>query len=452
MNTSYILIILAILILVAYLFDEIAKKTRFPSVILLIITGMGIRSFVEFFTDLDYEFLNTVVPLLGTIGLIMIVLEEALELKINKQKLPIIIKGLLASVVLLLANLYLLSWIFQKFFQFDYPSAVMYSIPLAVLSSAVAIPSASVLLKIDKEFVVYETTFSDILGIAIFYYAIDQFSVGKPVNSANEIMDLLGLILIISVISFVLTLLLKRVMQVIGNQNKFFLILAILLGIYGLGKQMHYPVLLTIFIFGVILNNAPRLIPRFINKKLKVTPYDRGLYDFKLLTVGFSFLVRIFFFLFFGFSILYYEFNSYKPFAIGLGLFLVMFVVRWVYFSILKLKLSFNPTPILYIAPRGLISILLFLEIGVIKDFNVDGKGIVDEKLLLIVILTSMVFMLAGTMKKKKDVLIKEDEEESVQSDVESEVVSEDAFEETSSEARPFDENDNDERLEPDTT
>lgn len=452
MSTSYILIILAILILVAYLFDEIAKKTRFPSVILLIITGMAIRSFVEFFTDLEYEFLNTVVPVLGTIGLIMIVLEEALELKISKQNLPILIKGLLASVVLLLANLYLLSWIFQKFFQFDYQSAVMYSIPLAVLSSAVAIPSASALLKIDREFVVYETTFSDILGIAIFYYAIDQFSVGKAVDSTSEIMDLLGLILIISIISFVLTLLLKRVMQVIGNQNKFFLILAILLGIYGLGKHMHYPVLLTVFIFGVILNNASRLIPRFINKKLKVTSYDRGLYDFKLLTVSFSFLVRIFFFLFFGFSILYSEFNSYKPFAIGLGLFLVMFVVRWVYFSILKFKLSFNPTPILYMAPRGLISILLFLEIGIIKDFSVDGRGIVDEKLLLIVILTSMVFMLAGTMKKKKEVVVKKDEEESVQSEVESDVVSEDAYEETSSEERPFDERDNDQRFEPDTT
>ena len=44
-------------------------------------------------------------------------------------------------------------------------NSVIYSIPLSIISSAVAIPSAASLLKHQKEFVIYESTFSDILGV-----------------------------------------------------------------------------------------------------------------------------------------------------------------------------------------------------------------------------------------------------------------------------------------------
>jgi hypothetical protein len=50
-------------------------------------------------------------------------------------------------------------------------------------------------------------------------------------------------------------------------------------------------------------------------------------------------------------------------------------------------------------APRGLISILLFLQIKDIGFINFS-ESIIDEKVLLIVILSSMFVMLFGTMKK----------------------------------------------------
>ena len=51
-------------------------------------------------------------------------------------------------------------------------------------------------------------------------------------------------------------------------------------------------------------------------------------------------------------------------------------------------------------SPRGLISILLFLQI---KDLNVivTKNTIVDERLLLVVIVSSMLFMIFGTMGSK---------------------------------------------------
>ena len=50
-------------------------------------------------------------------------------------------------------------------------------------------------------------------------------------------------------------------------------------------------------------------------------------------------------------------------------------------------------------SPRGLISILLFLQLGTLNDTNLK-TNIIDERVLLLVILFSMLIMLLGTLKK----------------------------------------------------
>tara|TARA_B100000965_G_C19067878_1_gene530714 strand:- start:169 stop:417 length:249 start_codon:yes stop_codon:yes gene_type:complete len=66
--------------------------------------------------------------------------------------------------------------------------------------------------------------------------------------------------------------------------------------------------------------------------------------------------------------------------------------------------------------PRGLISILLFLQIKDLDFVNITDS-IIDEKVLLIVILSSMLAMLFGTIKKdnkKNDLNLDEDISESI--------------------------------------
>lgn len=48
-------------------------------------------------------------------------------------------------------------------------SAWLYAAPLSFLSSAIIIPSVSGLSNNKKDFHIYESTFSDILGIMMFY-------------------------------------------------------------------------------------------------------------------------------------------------------------------------------------------------------------------------------------------------------------------------------------------
>jgi len=399
MNTLSILFALPLIVIFSYLFDTIARKTKFPAVILLMFTGILIRTVTAASGYNDFEFLENLIPVLGTIGLILIVLEGAFELEISLEKLPLILKGFLAAFFILIANIWLLQWLFGFLFQMETNEAVLYAIPLSIISSAVAIPSASSLLNQEREFVIYESTFSDILGIMIFNYALRQFESQEPLVGSAPLINLGFQIIGVIIISVLITYILFRLLQKIDHQVKFFLILALLILVYALGKLFHLPALVTIFIFGIFLGNVKNLLPRFLNNSLDLEKTEKGLREFHVLTSESTFIVRTFFFLFFGFSIQLINFNSFSPLIYGFIIFITMLLFRYLYFTVTTLKIK--PSPIVYMSPRGLISILLFIQLKEVSYINTIQVPI-DERVLLIVILSSMLIMLLGTMKKQK--------------------------------------------------
>ena len=397
MNTLAILFVLPLLIIFSYIFDSIAKKTKFPSVILLMFTGMLIRLGVDFYGEVELQFLDQLIPVLGTLGLILIVLEGALELDIERKKIPLILKGFLAALVILIANIVGLSFIFETVLLLERTTAVVYAIPLSIISSAVAIPSASGLLTKDKEFVVYESTFSDILGIMAFNYALTQYQNQATLIGMQPLFELGLQIVGVIAISIAITYCLFQLLQQIDQHIKFFLILALLVLVYAFGKYFHLPALVTIFIFGLFLKNVTALLPQFLQKHLNIEKTHQGLHEFHLLTAESTFLVKTFFFLFFGFSISFGQFDSIMPLLYGSLILAVMIGVRYVYFLLTQFNLK--PGPLMYMSPRGLISILLFLQI---KDIDFISKTtLIDERVLLVVILLSMFVMTFGNLKHK---------------------------------------------------
>ena len=399
MNTLSILIVLPLLVVFSYLFDAIARKTKFPSVILLMFTGIIIRAITNLYGFTDFGSLDKVIPVLGTVGLILIVLEGALELDIKKEKLPVILKGFFAAALILILNIIAVSWAFENILNLEHKTAIIFAIPLAIISSAVAIPSAAGLLNREKEFVVYESTFSDILGIMIFNYAIRQFESNQTLISAESIVALGLQIIGVIVVSLIITYLLFQLLQKIEHHVKFFLILALLVLVYAFGKFFHLPALVTIFIFGLFLSNVKALLPGFMQRYLDLNQTEKGLHEFHILTAESTFLVKTFFFLFFGFSISLVEFSSVTPFIYGVLIFGIMLLIRYVYFIATTFKIK--PSPLVYMSPRGLISILLFLQIKEVTFIN-TAASIIDEQVLLVVILASMLMMTLGTMKKSK--------------------------------------------------
>ena len=399
MNTLIILFVFPLLIIFSYLFDAFSRKTKFPSVILLMFTGIIIRIIISTNGYDEIGFLDNLIPVLGTIGLILIVLEGALELEIKKEKLPIILKGFFAALVILIINITALKWMFTNIFEMNTQLAILSAIPLAIISSAVAIPSAAGLLNKDREFVVYESTFSDILGIMIFNYALRQFEANQPLIGTTPLISLFFQILGVVVISVAITYILFRLIRQIDHHVKFFLILALLIMVYAFGKLFHLPALVTIFIFGIFLSNVKSLLPQFLKNYLELDQTEKELDEFHILTAESAFLVRTFFFLFFGFSVQLADFKSVQPLFYGVLIILIMLLLRYAYFTVTTFKLK--PSPLVYMSPRGLISILLFIQLKEVEFINLSNS-LIDERVLLIVILSSMLFMLIGTLKKQQ--------------------------------------------------
>jgi NhaP-type Na+/H+ or K+/H+ antiporter len=164
---------LAGIIILSFFFNIISKKTNIPSVLLLILLGMGLKIGLKsagIFKDVE---LDSILEILGNVGLVMIVLEAALDLKLEKEKTGMIFKAFLVALLGIGGSMFALG----AFFVYIFPSAgwytaILYAIPLSIMSSAIIIPSVGGLRGLKKEFMVYESTFSDILGIMVFYFML----------------------------------------------------------------------------------------------------------------------------------------------------------------------------------------------------------------------------------------------------------------------------------------
>jgi|ERR1035437_6916269 Kef-type K+ transport system membrane component KefB len=97
--TTTIIIIICPALLIAYIFDLTSSKTKIPSVILLLLFGMGLKQITDYF-KIQIPDIDIMLPIFGTVGLILIVLEGSLELEFNKLK----IKKLVMMIGLMFAK------------------------------------------------------------------------------------------------------------------------------------------------------------------------------------------------------------------------------------------------------------------------------------------------------------------------------------------------------------
>ena len=113
-----------------------------------------------------------ILEVLGIVGLIMIVLEAALDLELKRKNLTLILKSFFLGLILLVLSAFTFALIFISLLDLELIAALLYAIPLSIISSAIVIPSVEGLSRDKKEFMIYESAFSDILGIMFFFLLI----------------------------------------------------------------------------------------------------------------------------------------------------------------------------------------------------------------------------------------------------------------------------------------
>ena len=155
--TTAIIITICTLLLIAYVFDLTSSKTRIPSVILLLLLGWIVRQ-ISTFVGITIPNLSALLPILGTIGLILIVLEGSLELELNKSKSRMVLKTFVMALLPMLALSFLVAGLFHYYGDFSFKHCLANAIPICIISSAVAIPSVRSLNSFNKEFIIYESS------------------------------------------------------------------------------------------------------------------------------------------------------------------------------------------------------------------------------------------------------------------------------------------------------
>ena len=391
-NTPSVLIALAAIVIVSYLFNLLAKKTRVPSVLMLLGTGIILGALGKYF-DFPQPNVQPSLEILGSIGLIMIVLEAALDLEFSKDRRSLVGRSFILTLLEMGFTVFFLAGLFHVGMDAPWENAILYAVPLSILSSAIVIPSIEYFKKDLKEFMIYQSTFSDILGIMLFYFLVEGFE--NPSGNATEWLLQFGWSFGISVIvSAVFSYLLVIMLQNIKTQLKLFLLISALILLYAVGKLLHLSSLLVILIFGMILNNPQLFFPGRLRRLLKANIVSTLLKDFKLITRETAFIVRTFFFVVFGYSI------DLSSLGNPLVIFFAILSLIGIY-QIRKVSVLWTvktPSTLLnYLAPRGLITILLFYAIP--ANMSIDQF---DNGILLYIILVSSSIMAWGMVRHKE--------------------------------------------------
>lgn len=387
-DTELILIIGCGIVVVSYLFSIIGQYARVPSVLLLLAVGILLRYFADKY-NFQLKIPQAIVEGLGVVGLIMIVLEAGLDLKIDKEHYKLIRNSFFSALVILIMSVASVTAILQSWLYEPVINCLVYAIPLSIISSAIVIPSLHHLSKNKKEFLVYEASLSDILGIILFNF----FTVNQVINAKAGGIFLMNIVLSVA-LSVVLSLVLFYIMAKTKLNIKFFLIFSLLILIYATGKLLHLPSLIIILLFGLMINNWEKVR---LTRLVKILPHkeiEEVRHLMHSITAESSFLIRTFFFIFFGYSIKLQAVVDTDVMFVGSVIVLALFLIRIFY---LRFFLHTNLFPEAFFMPRGLITIVLFYKIpsGLrLSNFN--------EGILFFVVLCTSLIMSVGMMMYKK--------------------------------------------------
>ena len=399
--TSYhYIIIFSLTIIISYFFNIYAKKTGIPSVLMLIGLGVLINYVLSSFIGVEKPNLFPILKVIGVFGLILIVLEAALDLSLIKEKISLIIKSTLVALLGLVGTAYLSAEALVLFVEeMDIVTGLIYTIPLSILSSAIILPSVEDLNENKKEFMIYESTISDILGIIAFYAVLSMVGADSNEGVYGEVF---GNLVFTVIFSIIISYVLVYVFQNIAGHVKLFLLIAILLLLYAVGKMFHLSSLVMILIFGVILNNYKLFFSGGLASLLNMERVDHILNDMKVITAESAFVVRTFFFIIFGWSITISDLFSLKVIGIGICILFIIYIIRALFLFLFQGKDIF---PQLFLAPRGLITILLFFAIPEeTRNTNEEIEGV----LLFIILTTCLIMSWALVVQKNKEKLQKE--------------------------------------------
>jgi cell volume regulation protein A len=272
--------------------------------------------------------------------------------------------------------------LFEQALGLDFGPAVLAAISVAVISSAVAIPSVAGLSDSSREFVVYESSLSDIVGVLFFYAWLGsggEFRLFIPALFGGMFVSLLAAV----VAGIGILYLINRV----DGHVRFLPLLAGLTLLYAIGKDLHLSPLVLILVCGLLLNNAHLLRKVRPLSSLLRPGYDVTLREFKGLVRELTFAVKSFFFLMLGYWTELSAMTDWRAWAVMVAALGLIYPARLV---LLRLARQPDASRLVWVAPRGLITVLLFLTAATMPGLDRFPFGAIMLLVLTTAALTAL--------------------------------------------------------------
>jgi hypothetical protein len=161
------------------------------------------------------------------------------------------------------------------------------------------------------------------------------------------------------------------------------------------------PALIFILVFGLSIGNLDELRHYRWTQQFRLDLLNKEVIKFKELIIEATFLVRALFFLLFGYLIKTTEIINTVTLVWAVGIVVILFLLRFIQLKVSKIPLF----PLLFVAPRGLITILLFLGIAPEQRILLVNKSLIIQ----VILMTAIVMMLGLMITAKKRKTIKEE-------------------------------------------
>lgn len=392
MNLYSMLIMFSLILMGSFFYSYLLDKWFIAPVLLLIGTGVVLKV-VGLQTHSQVLLPSSLLGLLGTIGLIVIVLEAAFDLKIEKENRSLFFSAMLSAALIIIFSTIVIGVTLQLIYHFSLHTALIYAVPLSIVSSPIVIPSVQRLTgTMQHEFIVLESIFADIMGIIMFDFILNYTT---PLHSG---LMFFGSVSIMVIISFLISIPLLLIISHTERTNKYVFVLAVLVFVYAVSKSFHLSALILVLIFGMTLNNIEGIL-KFLKIKqiFDFVAFKLELDKLRELTGEASFIIRTLFFVVFGYSIDLHLLVSWHVLFFGLILLAMIYVVRYL---LLTLCLRRNVVLETFIAPRGLITILLYSQIPMAVASDNFKSGII-----FFIIITTSIIMSANLIINGKKLL-----------------------------------------------
>jgi cell volume regulation protein A len=363
MTTTLILGLVGGLLVLAFLANRLSRLTRIPDVLMLMALGVILGPGLHLVDPSD---LTKATSLLGTVAIILVLFEGGLELKL-RETLRHFPGGFLLAIFAYGLSVGLVALIIHKGLGLPLNSALAVGAVLGCTSSTVVLP---VLQQLDADEAVrvtlmLEASVGDVLAVLSVGLLVGLEAPHGALGATllSKLANQVGLAVLFAVVTGILW---SRLLPVL-TEARFWQVMtfSILLLLYAGMEALDASGLIAVLAFGLTLANFPGVDPRIGHPALGayIAVSQQALLTFH---GELAFLVRTFFFVFIA-AIAHLEIFRQHP-LLMMSTLAALFLARWLALGASRWPLreidSRGRDLMLWIMPRGLITIVLALQVA----------------------------------------------------------------------------------------